>query len=66
VTEVVDLVYSAAIDLWIEVGSAYETALNNGVSHCIEHMLFKGSEKRSEFDTVYGIKRQVIYELCHR
>ncbi len=47
VTEVVESVYSAAIDLWIEVGSAYETALNNGVSHCIEHMLFKGSEKRS-------------------
>jgi predicted Zn-dependent peptidase len=47
VTEVVESVYSAAIDLWIEVGSAYETALNNGVSHCIEHMLFKGTEKRS-------------------
>jgi predicted Zn-dependent peptidase len=47
VTEVVESVYSAAIDLWIEVGSAYETALNNGVSHCIEHMLFKGTERRS-------------------
>jgi predicted Zn-dependent peptidase len=47
VTEVVESVYSAAIDLWVEVGSAYETALNNGVSHCIEHMLFKGTERRT-------------------
>lgn len=46
-TEVVDSVYSASIDLWIEVGSAYETESNNGVSHCIEHMLFKGTAKRS-------------------
>ncbi len=46
-TEVVESVYSAAIDLWVEVGSAYETALNNGVSHCIEHMLFKGTERRT-------------------
>jgi predicted Zn-dependent peptidase len=47
VTEVVESVYSAAVDLWIKVGSAYETELNNGVSHCIEHMLFKGTQHRS-------------------
>jgi predicted Zn-dependent peptidase len=47
VTEVVESVYSAAVDLWLKVGSAYETGLNNGVSHCIEHMLFKGTEARS-------------------
>jgi predicted Zn-dependent peptidase len=47
VTEVVDSVYSASIDLWIEVGSAYETESDNGVSHCIEHMLFKGTAKRT-------------------
>jgi predicted Zn-dependent peptidase len=47
VTEVVESVYSAAVDLWLKVGSAYETELNNGVSHCIEHMLFKGTPTRS-------------------
>lgn len=47
VTEVVDSVYSAAIDLWVEVGSAYETEFNNGVSHCLEHMLFKGTTNRT-------------------
>ncbi len=47
VTEVVESVYSSAVDLWLKVGSAYETELNNGVSHCIEHMLFKGTDIRS-------------------
>ena len=47
VTEVVESVYSAAVDLWLKVGSAYETELNNGVSHCIEHMLFKGTATRT-------------------
>ncbi|MBK7836291.1 MAG: insulinase family protein [Candidatus Obscuribacter sp.] len=47
VTEVVESVYSAAIDLWIEVGSAYENTSNSGVSHFIEHMLFKGTTTRS-------------------
>ncbi len=28
------------------VGSRYETAQNNGVSHFLEHMMFKGTEKR--------------------
>ncbi len=46
-TEVVESVHSAAVDLWLSVGSAYETELNNGVSHCIEHMLFKGTTSRS-------------------
>lgn len=29
-----------------KVGSRYETARNNGVSHFLEHMMFKGTEKR--------------------
>lgn len=30
----------------IETGSKYEDKLNNGISHFIEHMLFKGTSKR--------------------
>lgn len=29
-----------------KVGSRYETAKNNGVSHFLEHMMFKGTDKR--------------------
>jgi predicted Zn-dependent peptidase len=47
ITEVVDEVYSASIGIWIDVGSEDEDEKNNGVSHCLEHMLFKGTKKRT-------------------
>ncbi len=37
----------AAIQLWVMVGSAYETDSERGISHVIEHMAFKGTERRS-------------------
>jgi len=40
-------VYSASIGIWIDVGSEDETEKNNGASHCLEHMLFKGTKSRS-------------------
>jgi predicted Zn-dependent peptidase len=47
ITEVAENVYSASIGVWIEVGSEDETPENNGVSHCLEHMLFKGTKTRT-------------------
>lgn len=38
---------SVAVGLWIGAGSAYETPETNGLSHFIEHMLFKSSENLS-------------------
>lgn len=35
-----------AVDVWIRAGSINETAVTNGVSHFIEHLLFKATEKR--------------------
>lgn len=46
-TEVVDGVYSASIGIWVDVGSKDENETNNGVSHCLEHMLFKGTKNRT-------------------
>jgi predicted Zn-dependent peptidase len=37
---------SAAVSLWVGVGSRDETPETNGLSHYIEHMLFKGTERR--------------------
>lgn len=34
-----------ALQLWIKVGSLDETEKNNGISHFLEHMLFKGTKK---------------------
>ncbi|SPJ10389.1 mitochondrial-processing peptidase subunit beta, putative [Plasmodium sp. DRC-Itaito] len=35
------------IGLWISSGSKYENKQNNGVAHFLEHMIFKGTKKRS-------------------
>ncbi len=32
---------TATVGLWIDTGSRYETAANNGVAHFLEHMAFK-------------------------
>jgi predicted Zn-dependent peptidase len=50
VTESADALASAALGIWIENGSRHETRSKNGISHFIEHMLFKGTEQRSAFE----------------
>jgi len=39
---------TATVGVWIDAGSRYETAKNNGVAHFLEHMAFKGTAKRSQ------------------
>ena len=38
---------SVSLGLWVGVGGRYEPAELNGVSHFIEHLLFKGTKRRS-------------------
>jgi predicted Zn-dependent peptidase len=38
--------YSVAISVYVGAGSRYETSPESGVSHFVEHMLFKGTAKR--------------------
>jgi predicted Zn-dependent peptidase len=45
--EPMDYMRSASIGFWIKVGSINETSALNGVSHFIEHMLFKGTTNRT-------------------
>ncbi|MEF9951218.1 MAG: pitrilysin family protein, partial [Clostridium sp.] len=40
-------VNSISIGVWIKSGSRYENKFNNGISHFIEHMLFKGTKNRT-------------------
>jgi predicted Zn-dependent peptidase len=48
-------VRSVAIGLWVRVGSRFERAACAGVSHFIEHLLFKGTESRSAEDIARAI-----------
>lgn len=51
---------SVSVGLWIGTGSMLETRGENGLSHFIEHMLFKGTQQRSamqvaeEMDAIGG------------
>src|SRR6516162_11203727 len=38
---------SVSVGLWLGMGSRYEPARLNGICHFIEHMLFKGTRRRS-------------------
>lgn len=57
VTERMASVRSAALGIWADVGSAYERAEQRGVSHLIEHMLFKGTQRRSARDIAETMDR---------
>lgn len=46
-TEKIDYVKSISFGIWIKVGSVNESHETNGMSHFIEHMLFKGTENRT-------------------
>eukprot|EP01132_Coremiostelium_polycephalum_P005583 gene5583-6950_t len=37
---------TASIGVWVDSGSVYENQKNNGVAHFLEHMIFKGTDKR--------------------
>ena len=43
-------VQSVSMGVWVSIGSRDETDAENGLSHFIEHMMFKGTQKRSAFE----------------
>ncbi|GGE25094.1 peptidase M16 [Marinithermofilum abyssi] len=47
VAEKISSVRSIAFGLWIGTGSRQENARNNGISHFLEHMMFKGTKNRT-------------------
>ncbi len=47
VMEEIPYVQSVSVGIWVKAGSVDETAKNSGISHFIEHMLFKGTENRT-------------------
>jgi predicted Zn-dependent peptidase len=57
ITEAMEHVRSASIGMWIRTGSRQEPAELNGISHFIEHMLFKGTERRSAEEIAQSMDR---------
>ncbi|KAA1058602.1 M16 family metallopeptidase [Azospirillum argentinense] len=48
-TDTMPGVQSVSLGCWVGVGTRNESASVNGVAHLVEHMLFKGTERRSAF-----------------
>ena len=46
---------SATVGVWVASGSREENESNNGISHFIEHIVFKGSKKRTSFEIAQGM-----------
>ena len=57
IIEEIPYVKSVAIGIYIKVGSRHEPANLTGASHFIEHMLFKGTKKRSALDIAASFER---------
>ena len=47
ITEAMPAVRSVSIGLWLRTGARHESESENGISHFLEHMVFKGSKNRS-------------------
>jgi predicted Zn-dependent peptidase len=56
VTEEVPSVRSAAIGIWVNVGSRDETPAVAGASHFLEHLLFKGTTRRTALEITSTIE----------
>jgi predicted Zn-dependent peptidase len=55
ITEVVPHVRSVAVGIWMGTGSRQESPEENGISHFIEHMVFKGTTSRSAEDIARSV-----------
>jgi predicted Zn-dependent peptidase len=56
VGEEVDSVRSLAVGVWARVGARHEAANESGVSHFLEHMLFKGTTSRDAFQIAWSLE----------
>jgi predicted Zn-dependent peptidase len=54
--EHVDSVHSVSIGVWIRVGARHETSQESGMSHFLEHMVFKGTHTRDAYQLALSLE----------
>ena len=68
--EKVPFFHSVSVGVWVKAGSRYESQLENGISHFVEHMLFKGTTNRcareiaAEIDNIGGVLNAFTAKEC--
>ncbi|TDQ82417.1 putative Zn-dependent peptidase [Dongia mobilis] len=55
-TDRMDSVETVSLGVWVGIGTRHEDAAENGVSHLLEHMAFKGTRRRSARDIAVEIE----------
>jgi predicted Zn-dependent peptidase len=55
-SDAMDAVETVSLGVWVDVGTRHEPAEINGVAHLLEHMAFKGTERRSALDIAAEIE----------
>ena len=60
-TERVPHALSATVGVWIDAGSRYESAATNGTAHFLEHLAFKGTKSRTQYD----LEKEIEYRGAH-
>ncbi|MDR9410513.1 MAG: pitrilysin family protein [Balneolaceae bacterium] len=56
VTEKIESVKSVSVGIWVKTGGRNETEKQAGITHFLEHMLFKGTESRSSYDIALSME----------
>jgi len=56
VTETIKTVRSLSAGIWVKTGSRHEKESQAGITHFLEHMLFKGTERRSPYDIAQSME----------
>jgi predicted Zn-dependent peptidase len=56
VTDRIDTVDTVSLGIWVDVGTRHEAPEVNGAAHFLEHMAFKGTERRSARDIAEEIE----------
>ncbi len=56
VTEARPELQTVSVGIWVDVGARHEPEELNGITHCLEHMLFKGTQRRSARDIAFEIE----------
>ncbi|HVA14485.1 MAG TPA: pitrilysin family protein [Stellaceae bacterium] len=56
VTDRMDSVETVSLGVWVDVGTRHEPAPVNGVAHLLEHMAFKGTQRRNARDIASEIE----------
>ncbi len=56
ISEQIPSVRSVSIGVWVKTGTRFETAENNGIAHFLEHMMFKGTDRRSPLEIARSLE----------